>query len=534
IEHSYFQTDGMEVTAHYNNGKSEIVNDWTYDKKGKLQIDDTRVTVSYGGKTADIAIEIEAKILQSIYIKRMPIKLTYFEGEYFDFLGVQVYAKYANAADELIKDWDYDKSEPLAITDNEIEFVFTLHGITKTVKIEINVNAAPVVDDEQKFLQNVLDLLPPTESMDADNLPSIDYALSLLNKISQPTTEQLAIKQTLEAKREEIVESLPPVEERVYNVVYKIGGGLNFEDVNLEINPSKYKNSDGAISLQPAVSQLAVEQGYVFNGWLLNGQVVDKLENITSDIIVFADFKLTATVKVIFVDYFDNSVLTEQVGIVRTEKYDLQSAGLNSLIYSANGKTPVAYYDVDRSRIYTADLSKGKEITVYVVTAQARELHIDGSKGASVGWMYEFEAQGKTEQTSAMPDMGSVFIIPIGATVKIVSMHANIDDILVDGVSKGENLNNTVVQAEFAMTAGEYAVSVTFKTKLSEMSTLSFLGYNQHSIVYPAGWNGVIASVDLKTVKFIYDEDNENYITEYTIDGKKYYFEDLAEYVFDG
>lgn len=75
---------------------------------------------------------------------------------------------------------------------------------------------------------------------------------------------------------------------------------------------------------------------------------------------------------------------------------------------------------------------------------------------------------------------------------------------------------------------------MTFKTKLSDISTLSFLGFNQHSIVYPSGWDGYIADVDMETVKFIYDEDNVNYITKYTIEGKVYYFDDLIRYQFVG
>ncbi len=534
IEHSYFRPDGMEVTAYYNNGKSEVVEGWEYDKKGKLQIDDTLIRVSYGGKSATVAIEIEAKVLQSVYLKKTPVKLSYTEGEYFDFLGVEVYAKYANADDELIKDWEYDKTGTLILSDKYVEFSFTMHGVTKTVGVTITVIEAPDIDEEQKFLQDVLDLLPPIESMNEDNLSSIEYAISLLDGVNQLTPEQIALKESLENKRDEIVNSLPPVEEKVYDVVYKLPEGLEFEDVDFGENPDRYKNSDGAIILKPAVSQSAVDGGYYFNGWLLNGQVVDKLDNISSDVTIFADFKLTPTVKVLFLDYYDNTLLAEQLGIIRTEKYDLLSAGINSAVISAKGEIPIAFYNKDKTRITVADLSKGKEVSVYVVTAKARELHIDGSQGASVSWSYGFEVEGNAEQTSEMPDVGSVFVIPIGASVKIVSMHANIDDILVDGVSKGENLNNTVVQAEFTMTEGEYAVSVTFKTKLSEMATLSFLGYNQHSVVYPPGWDGVISSVDLKTVKFIYDEDNANYLTVYTINGEKHYFDDLASYRFDG
>lgn len=534
VEGAQFDPSGMAVTASYNNGRQENISDWQIDKADPLQLGDTAVSVSYGGLTIQVSISVEAKVLLSVYMRRAPQKLSYFEGEYFDFLGVEICAKYGNAADELIKDWDYDKKEQLTTADGAVEFSFALHGVTKTVSADITVQVAPDVDEEREFVQKVLDLLPPAQTMSEENLPEIEYALSLLDRLDSPTPEQSATKQTLEAKRDEIVAALPPESEREYSVVYKIGGGLNFEDVDFTVNPDRYKNSDGAVALSPAVSQIADGQGYVFNGWLLDGQVVDKLQDLASNVVIFADFKLTATLTVEFVDRGGSSTLLQQQGVTRTAAYDLQAAGIDTLIYLASGRLPVAYYAQDGSRISAADLSAGKIVTVYVVTAQARELHIDGNKGASVGWTYDFSVAGADEQTSHMPDVGNVFVIPIGAAVKVVAMNANINDIIVDGTSMGEKLNNTVVQAEFVLEQGQYAVSVTFSTVITEMSTLSFLGYNQHSVVYPAGWDGVIADVDLDNIKFIYDEDNVNYVTQYFIDGEIYYLDGLAKYVFDG
>lgn len=534
IEHSLFQPDGIEVTANYNNGKSETVEGWEYDKKGKLQIDDTLVTISYGGKTVSLSIEIEAKVLQSLYIKKSPDKLSYFEGEYFDFLGVELYAKYSNAQDELVRDWDYDKTSLLTLSDTSVEFSYTLHGVEKTARVEITVMSAPNVNKDEEFVQEVLNLLPPIDGMTAQNLPSINYALSLLDRLAQPSQEILEIKQSLEEKRNEIAQSIPPEEEKSYSVTYSVSNGLNFEDINWGNNPIKYTAGDGEVVLSPAVSQIAAEQGYVFNGWFLNGQKIDSLLNLRADVNVFADFQLTATLTVEFLDYYTGSVLLEQEGVERTGAYDLQAANIDFVIYSTCSRLPIAYFDGNRTKISSADLGKGKKVAIYVVTSQARELHIDGSRGASVGWTFDFSVDESQFQTSKMPQVGNVFVIPIGATVKIVSMNANIDDILVDGVSKGTNLNNTVVQAEFEVTEGDYALSVTFKTKLSDITTLSFLGYNQHSIVYPAGWDGVIASADLDTLKFVYDEEGINYVNRYTIDGDVYYFDDLVRYCFQG
>lgn len=53
-----FDTTGMVVTAIYSDGDSEVVTDYTYEPSGALQLTDTKVTVSYGGKTADVTIEV--------------------------------------------------------------------------------------------------------------------------------------------------------------------------------------------------------------------------------------------------------------------------------------------------------------------------------------------------------------------------------------------------------------------------------------------------------------------------------------------
>lgn len=130
------------------------------------------------------------------------------------FLGVELYAKYSNAQDELVRDWDYDKTSLLTVSDTSVEFSYTLHGVEKTARVEITVKSAPNVNKDEEFVQEVLNLLPPIDGMTAQNLPSINYALSLLDRLAQPSQEILEIKQSLEEKRNEIAQSIPPEEEK--------------------------------------------------------------------------------------------------------------------------------------------------------------------------------------------------------------------------------------------------------------------------------------------------------------------------------
>lgn len=53
-----FDTTGMQVTAHYVGGSSAVVTGYTYEPSGALELTDDTVVVSYGGKTANVSIEV--------------------------------------------------------------------------------------------------------------------------------------------------------------------------------------------------------------------------------------------------------------------------------------------------------------------------------------------------------------------------------------------------------------------------------------------------------------------------------------------
>ena len=61
-----FDPAGMEVTAQYNDGTSEAVTGYTYAPSGALNANDTKVTVTYAGKTADVTIDVFDKSVSGI------------------------------------------------------------------------------------------------------------------------------------------------------------------------------------------------------------------------------------------------------------------------------------------------------------------------------------------------------------------------------------------------------------------------------------------------------------------------------------
>ena len=535
IEGSVFDPTGLVVKAYFDNGEEAFVSGWDYDKKGALSAADTAVIITYGGKSAAVGISVGPKKLTAIMASSLPQRVVYYEGEYFDFLGLEIYASYANTEAGIVSGWDYDKKTPLTSADTQVIVSYTLHGITKTLAIGIAVVANPRQNDGQTFIDRVLELLLPTQEMTEDNLDAIDYALGLLNSAAELTSEQQAKKEELEAKKLEILDGLEPEPEAEYSVAYAIAGGLIFGDVAYGLNPTTYKASDGTVPLNAAASAIAAEQGYIFVGWKLNGVSVTALENVAQDAVVYAVFELTATVSVKFIDYDDETTeLAALAGIVRTAAYKLEINSLVQVIYFAHGVLPIAYYSAYLARITEADLSIGATVTVYVKTALPRELHLANADSVTLSWVFGYSDKDGERQAARAPSVGMVFVVPVGATVTMISMHANITDIAVDGVSKAGSVNNSIVQAVFVLPSGEYAAAVTFVTALTGVTTISIIGNNQTEYVYPADWNGVLAAVDLETLAFVFDETNTNYLNVYTIDGTEYYFDDLAAYVFGG
>ena len=65
----------MEVTARYNDGTSEAVTGYTYAPSGALSTNDTKVTVTYAGKTAVVTITVTTSDLNKTITGVQPLDL---------------------------------------------------------------------------------------------------------------------------------------------------------------------------------------------------------------------------------------------------------------------------------------------------------------------------------------------------------------------------------------------------------------------------------------------------------------------------
>jgi hypothetical protein len=145
IENTYFEPEGLEVRAFYDNGEAESVTGYTYDKTEKLTVGDSRVTITYAEKgvtkTASVSITVAARKLAGITVATPPTKLLYSENALFDPTGLALTATYDNGETAVITEYSIDKTGALSLTDTAVTISYREGGITKTAIVNITVTA---------------------------------------------------------------------------------------------------------------------------------------------------------------------------------------------------------------------------------------------------------------------------------------------------------------------------------------------------------------------------------------------------------
>ena len=135
IEGQSFDPTGMVVTVTNEDDDVYTVTNYTYSPSGALATTDTKVTVSYGGKTADVSITVNAKVVESIAVTTQPTKTSYVEGQVFDPTGMVVTATYNDETTAVVTEYTYSPTTALATTDDTITVSYS--GKTADVTIEV-------------------------------------------------------------------------------------------------------------------------------------------------------------------------------------------------------------------------------------------------------------------------------------------------------------------------------------------------------------------------------------------------------------
>lgn len=170
-----FSDEGLSLKVTYEDTTTAIITEgWTIDKTEALAQTDTKVVVTYGEKTMEIAITVEAApvtaVLSSIRLENAPTKLSFRAGEsknYSDLVDVskiKVVGVYSDSSEkELSGATVVDAEEPLSFAN------YTGNTGSYTIKY---------VEGEQEFTATVNDVaLSYFAPIDVFNTSTADYVL---------------------------------------------------------------------------------------------------------------------------------------------------------------------------------------------------------------------------------------------------------------------------------------------------------------------------------------------------------------------
>ncbi len=137
-----FDPTGMVVTARYNNGSDIVVPlEECVFTPDPLTQGTTEVTVSYGGKTATIAVMVKPpRTLTGIEITTPPTKTEYYVGESFDPAGIAVTALYDDGSTEQV-DWADCTFAPEEMEWGTTEVTVSYDGKTAEVAVTVKRNS---------------------------------------------------------------------------------------------------------------------------------------------------------------------------------------------------------------------------------------------------------------------------------------------------------------------------------------------------------------------------------------------------------
>ena len=192
-----FDPTGMVVTANYSDGSSEVVTDYSYSKL-PLDESDTKVTISYKGKSAAVAITVKFVLkVKSIEVETMPTKTNYVVGETFDPTGMKITARWTDDTKTTVSDYTIDKTGPLTKEDTTITISY--EGFSTTINITVEdekVVGLEITKNPTKMAYLVGETFDPT-GMEISTVSNAGNKVAVdMSTISYDKTEPLTLEDT--------------------------------------------------------------------------------------------------------------------------------------------------------------------------------------------------------------------------------------------------------------------------------------------------------------------------------------------------
>lgn len=144
VEGQDLNLDGMELTVYYNNGTTELADNYTVTGYDKNIVGEQMITVEYEGKIAKFIATVTDKQIANIEITSEPTKTSYIEGQDLELAGLIVKAEYNDGTTSNVTGYDiigYDKNKTG-------EQTVTVEYAGQTAQFTVNVEA--------KVLENIM------------------------------------------------------------------------------------------------------------------------------------------------------------------------------------------------------------------------------------------------------------------------------------------------------------------------------------------------------------------------------------------
>ena len=155
-----FSATGMVVTAYYDNNTSKPVTDYTFSPTGALSLTDTKVTISYSGKSTQVSITVRPNdglpFLDRIEVTTPPYSTIYEEGETFSAEGMVVTAYFDDGTSETVTDYTISSTDTLSLSDTFV--TITYQGEIITVSITVRPEGSPPI------LERIAVTTPPAKT----------------------------------------------------------------------------------------------------------------------------------------------------------------------------------------------------------------------------------------------------------------------------------------------------------------------------------------------------------------------------------
>lgn len=235
-----FDKTDMVVEAKYKDGTTKIITDYKIDNGNNLKANQTQVTISYGGKSVNQAIEVKANPLVEIKVAKAPNKIKYVVGQDFDKEGMVIEGTYTNGTTHEILDYTIENGTKLAKDQSFVTIKYEGKTTTQPITVEEkNITGISISKKPQKtqYIQNKEELNL------AGGMLKITYNDNSSEEI-ELTSEQIKVSGfdntkvgkntiTITYQEKETTLDLEIVQE-------DIAISSNFDKVNSEINSIKY------------------------------------------------------------------------------------------------------------------------------------------------------------------------------------------------------------------------------------------------------------------------------------------------------